>query len=273
MADHIGPSFQTTKHEGREILISAVQFDDELKSGKRSLLDLAPIAAKFGVQGVEYRDVYWREKARELPVLREQVAKLGLKAAYAVLTPLYHADAEQQKQLLQDIEDAHMLGASLLRVNLGERGGDIPETSPLRYSTRVAVQRANGLRLNLSVENSTQRPGHLLEEIKQAMERITCRFTGTNMDFANYAVTGQDPMEAIKALGRRINYVHVKDAQKTAEGWKSTYLGNGTLPLKEIIAAIDATGKHPLFCFEFPGAGDPEGAIAKSLEFMAKLGG
>ena len=65
---------------------------------------------------------------------------------------------------------------------------------------------------------------------------------------------------------------HVKDAKKTPHGWESTYLGNGSLPLKEIISALDATGKRFPVCFEFPGEGDPEGAIRKSLEFMATLG-
>ena len=40
----------------REIFISAVQYDDRLRSGSMSVLELAPLAAAFGVHGVEYRD-------------------------------------------------------------------------------------------------------------------------------------------------------------------------------------------------------------------------
>jgi hypothetical protein len=45
------------------------------------------------------------------------------------------------------------------------------------------------------------------------------------------------------------------------------------LPLKEIIGALDATGKRFPFCFEFPGEGDPERGIRRSLEFLARLEG
>ena len=82
----------------------------------------------------------------------------------------------------------------------------------------------------------------------------------------------QDPIAAIHGLGRWINYIHAKDAKKTGDRWRSTFLGNGSLPLRGIIAALDATGKTVPFCFEFPGEGDPEGAIRKSLEFVGMLG-
>jgi sugar phosphate isomerase/epimerase len=111
-----------------------------------------------------------------------------------------------------------------------------------------------------------------LPDIQATLEAFACRWLGTNLDFANYVGTGQDPIAAIHGLGRWINYIHAKDAKQTGDGWRSTFLGNGNLPLREIVAALDATGKTVPLCFEFPGEGDPEGAIRKSLEFVGKLG-
>jgi sugar phosphate isomerase/epimerase len=261
-----------TEHLRREIFISAIQFEEELTSGARTVLDLAPLAAKLGVQGVEYRDVYWKDKATDLPAVRGQLTKLRLKATYTTLTPLYNRDPTMRQQLLQDIEDAKTLGSPLLRVNLGEQPGGGPDAAAIRMAARGAIERAGKRRIRLSLENNSKAPGHMLEEITGAVEQFNCRFLVINIDFANFVATGQDAVAAIKALAPRIYYTHVKDAKQTPHGWKSTYLGNGTLPLKEIIAALDATGKRFPFCFEFPGEGDPEGAIRKSLEFMATLG-
>jgi sugar phosphate isomerase/epimerase len=258
---------------GREIFISAVQFEDELKSGARTVLDLAPLAAKLGVHGVEYRDVYWKDKARELPAVRDQVTKLRLKATYTTVTTLYSREPAMRLQLLQDIEDAKALGSPLLRVTLGEPPGDGRDVPVIRMAARGAVERASKRRIRMALENNSKAPGHRLEEIKGTVEKFNCRFLTINIDFANFVTTGQDAVTAIKALAPRINYTHAKDLKKTPEGWKATYLGNGTLPLKEIIATLDATGKRIPFCFEFPGEGDPEGSIRKSLEFMARLGG
>jgi sugar phosphate isomerase/epimerase len=135
------------------------------------------------------------------------------------------------------------------------------------------VERAAALRLRLTLENNSKAPDHLLLDVQQTLNTFSCRFFGANLDFANYVTTGQDPIAAVRGLARWINYVHAKDVRKTAEGWQSTYLGNGTLPLKDIIGALDATGKRIPLCFEFPGEGDPEGSIRKSLKFLAALEG
>lgn len=256
----------------REIFISAVQYEDELQSGKRSVLDLASLAAKCGVQGVEYRDVYWKEKTKELPAVREQLIKLKLKGTYTSVTPLYNRDPAMRQQLLQDIEDAKTLGSPLLRVMLGEHPGEGRDAAAIRMAARGAIERASKRRIRLSLENNSKAPGHTVAEMKGAVEKFNCRFLLINIDFANFVTTGQDAVAAVRALAPRINYTHAKDAKKTPDGWKATYLGNGSLPLREIVAALDATGRVIPFCFEFPGEGDPEGAIRKSLEYMARLG-
>jgi len=256
----------------RAIYLSAVQFDEQLTSGKNTLLDLAPFAASLGLQGVEYRDVYWRDKAAELPAVKRQLAQLKLRATYTTVTPLYHPDPARQEQLIRDIEDARALGAILLRVNLGERPGTVPADAGAHYAGRRAVERAAALRTPLSLENNAKAPGHLLPDIQTTLEGFACRWLGANLDFANYAGTSQDPIAAIHRLGRWTNYIHAKDAKQTGDGWRSTFLGNGSLPLREIVAALDAVGKAVPLCFEFPGEGDPEGVIRKSLEFLGMLG-
>jgi sugar phosphate isomerase/epimerase len=257
----------------RELFISAVQYDEQLRSGAKTVLDLAPLAASFGVQGVEFRDMYWREKDSELPQVRRQLAQHKLKAAYATRTPLYHPDPAMQRKLIEDIEDARGLGAMLLRVNVGQRPGAGPADARTHYAGRMGVERAAALRVHLTLENNSRPPDHLLSDMRETLGSFSCRFLGTTIDFANYVTTGQDPLEAIPALARWINYVHVKDARKIAEGWQSTYLGDGNLPLKAIMAALDATGKPIPLCFEFPGDGDPDGRIRKSLEYLATLEG
>ena len=266
-------SHSTQTPGSRVIFISTVQFDEQIKAGAKTVLDLAPLAASLGVQGVEYRDVHWKDKAAELPAIRRQLVKFKLRAAYTTMTPLYHPDPAQQRQIIQDLDDARALGAMLLRVNLGERPGDSPADALAHYGGRKAVERAAALRIPLSLENNAKAPGHLLGDIRKTLDVFSCRWMGTNIDFANYAVTGQEPVTAIRSLARWMNYIHAKDARNTGDGWHSTYLGNGTLPLKEIFGALDAAKKGVPFCFEFPGEGDPEGAIRKSLDFMARLDG
>ncbi|HSB72895.1 MAG TPA: TIM barrel protein [Candidatus Methylomirabilis sp.] len=260
-----------TERRAREIFISSVQFDRDLKAGSRTVLSLAPLAARLGVQGVEYRDVHWKEKAAELPAVRAQLTELKLQAAYTTVTPLFSREPAMRQRLLQDIQDAQALGARLLRVNLGEEPGGA-DAAAIRTAARQAIQQAGNRQVHLSLENNASQPGEKLAEIRRALQEFDSLVLGTNVDFANYVTTGQDPIQAIEALAPWINYTHAKDARRTADGWQATYLGNGTLALKEIVAALDATGKRFPFCLEFPGEADPEGAIRKSLEFIASPG-
>ena len=253
----------------RPFLISAVHFDAELKSGKMSVLDLAPLAAKYGAQGVEYRDIYWKDKAKELPAVRDQAAGLELVVTYTTVTTLYSNDTQKQARLLADIEDAKALNAQLLRVNLGVRPAAGPEAAGQREAARKAIESASRSGVKLALENNATAPGEQLSDIKATLEEFNSPVLGTNIDFANYATSGQDPLNAIQALAPWIIYVHAKDAEKTDKGWKTTYLGGGTLPLKEILSALDKTGRSFLFCFEFPGAGDPEGGLVKSRAYLA----
>jgi sugar phosphate isomerase/epimerase len=253
----------------RILYLSAVQCDAELRAGTRSVLELAPLAASLGLHGVEYREGHWRDKARELLTIKGQLLRHKLRAVYAVTTPLYSDDPSMQARLLQDIEDAREMGAFLVRAMLGILPVGGPVNAPIRYAARQAVERAGGRRIVLSLENNSKTPGEKMESLCSALEGFDCRYVGTTLDFANYAVTGQSPLKAIQVLSRWINYVHIKDATETAQGWVSTFPGNGSLPVAEILAALDGIGRRLPFCLECPGEGDPEGTIRKSLAFLS----
>jgi sugar phosphate isomerase/epimerase len=254
----------------REFFISAVQIDAELRSGARTVLDLALLAQRHGARGAEYRDYYWKDKEKELPAVRDQFSRLGLLAAYTTNTTLYNTDPSLQAQLLRDIEDARALGSPLLRVNLGPR--PTPDrAAAVREAARRAIEHATRCGIRLALENNARPPGEQLSEIREALEAFNAPALGTNIDFANYVTCNQDPIAAIKALSRWIIYVHAKDALRTAAGWKSVSLGAGSLPLKDIFAALDATGSRFPLCFEFPGEGDPDGAISQSKAWLQQV--
>ncbi len=235
-----------------------------------SILDVAPVARRHGLQGVEYRDVYWRDKARELPAVRDQLAELGLAGVYATFTPLFSRDPAKQAQLRQDLADAHALGARLLRVFRGERPSAEGDGA-LRDAAHALADQAASFGIQLALENHIGQLGNKLADVLETLGWFAPSVVGTNVDIANYVCNGQDPVEAIKAVGPRIVYCHLKDAKETPEGLKQTFLGNGSLPFRDIMAALAATGRTFPFTFEFDGEGDPEGAIAKSIACLAEV--
>ncbi|HEX9016707.1 MAG TPA: sugar phosphate isomerase/epimerase family protein [Chloroflexota bacterium] len=257
----------------RDVLICGVQFDAELKSGSMTQLDLAPIARRLGAQGAEYREVYWKDRATEIPAVRKQLDDLGLKCTYATFTTLFNRDPEKQRQLMRDLEDAHALGAPMMRVFRGERPGDGPEDAHMLEAARAVAARAAAYGMRLALENFRGPGATQMEEIQETIERLADPAIGVNIDTSNYVMNQQDPVDAIKLLGPHIIYTHLKDAHDTGSGLETTYLGNGIVSIAEIIAALDETGRDFPLCFEFGGEGDPEGAISKSLAYLNRIWG
>lgn len=144
-------------------------FRKGIEVGKHVSLRFGSLAAKYGAQGVEYRDVYWKDKVRELTAVGNQLARMKLKATYTTVTTLYNRDQAKQKQLLQDIEDAKSLGSPLLRVQLGVRPGSGPVDAAVRRAAKEAVDYAKSLGIKLALENNSRPPGEKLSDIKATL--------------------------------------------------------------------------------------------------------
>jgi sugar phosphate isomerase/epimerase len=255
------------------ILLSCVQFDAALKSGAMAVADLAPVAARLGVDGVEYREVYWRDKVREAPAAREQIERHGLRATYATFTPLFSADPAVRAQLLTDIDDAAALGSPLLRVFIGVR--DLPagpEQGPEIWAgARAAVGRAGERGLRLALENHINVLGPRWSQIRDVLLALDSPVMGTNIDTSNYVQNGEPLMTAIAELTPWIIYSHLKDL-RTVDGQHSVVpLGQGSLDFAAILAAYGRVGTAFPLCFEFPGGDAPEAAIAGSLAHLKRV--
>ncbi len=58
-----------------------------------------------------------------------------------------------------------------------------------------------------------------------------------NMSAANFSV-GETPEQVIKNLGAYVKHVHINDAQKTDDGVEFCLMGEGKLPIKEMMLAL-----------------------------------
>ena len=255
----------------RQVLMSCVQYDSEIKSGKLSVLDMPAVAAKLGLAGVEYREVYWHDKATELPTLVARMSDAGLRTTYATFNTLFNADPAIRAALQEDLEDAAALGSTLLRVFRGEWPADNAEGEAMWDAARALIKRAGELGVTLAIENYARTPGNKLADVFGIVSQLNPMIVGTNIDVSNYVLNDEDPIAAIRALAPRVRYVHLKDVAITAKGKTPTYIGNGQLPYGDILTELEATGQDFPLCFEFGGEGDPELALRKSLDCLASL--
>jgi sugar phosphate isomerase/epimerase len=252
--------------EFRPILMSTVQYDSELRSGQRSLTEVLQVAKRLGVDGAELRDVYWADKSADLLACRRLSEELGLRLAYATFARLFGAEPNGRESVRQAIEDGAALGARIVRIF----PGPVPDDAdgPGWAGARALIDLAATRGIVLALENYSGTPGGRLDEIERVLRQIDSPALGTNVDIGNYNLNGQDVPTAIRALGPRIVYTHLKHNRRVEDKNEATYLGGGDLPLDETMAEFGRLAQPVTYCFEFAGGGEPEERIRKSLDYL-----
>ncbi|MCC6455554.1 MAG: sugar phosphate isomerase/epimerase [Caldilineaceae bacterium] len=248
----------------RPILISVVQYQSQLESGTMSIADMVKKAHEFGVDGVELRRELWPAYKSELATVRKQIDELGLLVTFATFSTIFNEDEAAHQLLLEDIETAAALGSPLLRVFPGATPA--AEGDKGWAKAREAVDHAAQHGIKLALENFARTPGGTLAEISHILQRIDSPALRANIDLGNYSNHNENVLDAIKQIGEKAIYVHVKDAGSPATA--PLALGEGVLPLAQIFAAIDQLPQRILLCFEFPGGDDPDQHIQNAQSLM-----
>ena len=249
----------------RPIFISVMQYEDRLKSGAATVFDVIETAHQMGADGVELRRETWPHWQAELPAARARIEELGLLAAYATHVTLFPSAPDGQQTLLQDIDAAAALGSPILRVFQGPAPDR--DDAPAWQAARAAVDHAAAQDIVIALENYVGMPGGKLAEIARVLAQIASPALGTNIDIGNYAQHNQDVVDAIQTIGSRAVYAHLKD-KSGVSGEPPIPLGDGILPLRDILHALDQLPQQVLYCFEFRGGDDPEAGIERSLAFL-----
>ena len=249
----------------RPVLISVMQYEDELTAGTLATRDVIAAAARLGADGIEIRPEFWRDKARELPEARDLIAGHGLLVTNATRNTFFSAEPDGAARLREDIDDTRTLGAGQLRVFSGPIPADDDEAG--WAAGRAMVEYAASQGIVLALENYAWTPGGRLAEIARIVGRIDSPALGVNIDIGNYPRHGDDVPTAIRTLGARAVSAHLKD-QDGPPDFVSHPLGGGGLPLGAIMAELDRLPQRLIYCFEFRGGGDPDGRIASSLKYI-----
>jgi sugar phosphate isomerase/epimerase len=252
------------KDEMRPVLISVAHYLDELESGEMTVFDIIETADRLGAGGVELRREPWAAWENELESAQTEIERRGLLVTYATHITLFSADPGDGALLRRDIESAAALGSPLLRVFQGPAPANDDEAG--WQAGQDAVDYAASYGIVLALENYARVPGGSVAEIKRVLDHIPSPALATNIDIANYTNHDEDVVAAIQAVGERAIYAHLKD--KSPGSGDLTYLGGGTLPLPDILDALDRLPQRVIYCFEFRGGGEPEERIKRSLAYL-----
>lgn len=241
-------------------------------------------AAEYGYEGVELRIYKGEVIPADLPAdERRQVRQLFADRGVAICcvsasTRFASADAseraQQEDELRRYVELANDLGAPLVRTFGGNMPPDVPEATVFAYvaeSLQRVAERVgeSGARIVLETHDAFSSG----RAVAAVLGRVPSRAVGALWDTHHPYRTGETADETYNLLASRLYHTHVKDARRKGDGWQLVLLGEGEVPVREVLTTLQRRGYDGWICVEWekmwhPEIEEPEVAFPQHLRVM-----
>jgi sugar phosphate isomerase/epimerase len=206
------------------------------------------LSQEAGADGVEVRGELLVDPTRELPEIARAVAQWGAKVVYSSPEPLWAADGALDFTAVQRAVDAaKLLGAPRLKMSIGDFRG--AASGDFR---RLAETVAG---LDLVIENDQTASAGTVDALQAFFRAADDAGTPLPMtfDMGNWHWTGEDPLDAARALSARVGYVHCKGVQRQPRRWVAVPIEDSAAPWRAVLRAMP----HALpWAIEYPLVGD-----------------
>lgn len=256
-----------------------------VRSGEVDTVSFVKYAASVRAQGVELLNIFWKDRDREIPLVRQALADAGLTVAvYDATNDFSRQDpaerAAQVTRVKEDVDVALELGTDTVRVFAGDlRDGIRFETcldwivSGLQECASYAASRG----VTLTLENHGKLAGRS-SQVAEILRLVGSPALKVTIDTANFLLVDEDPNAAIRAVAAQTGHVHFKDFRPAPADYQGrTYrslagkpfigvvAGQGSVDLKQAVADLRAAGYDKWLSIEFESETDPLTGTAASL--------
>ncbi|WP_459554995.1 sugar phosphate isomerase/epimerase family protein [Lacunimicrobium album] len=256
-----------------------------IQGGKINNLEFAKIAKeKLGIDGVEYVNQFFKDKAKDEAYLGE-MKKIA--ADHGVTSVLIMVDGEgalgdkDEKKRMQTVENhkkwvdaAKFLGCHAIRVNAGSSGSYGEQMMLAADGLRKLSEYGDTMGINVIVENhgGLSSNGAWLYSVMRIVDHPRC---GTLPDFGNFVVdskTVYDHYLGLRELMPFAKAISVKTYDFKDNAPYSTFRGDREFDLKKMMGIVSEF-KYTGYCgIEYEGGKLEEmDGIAKTKEILVKI--
>ena len=207
------PSNQITNEDDLFFKMSLAQWSlhRTLFGNKMNTLDFAAKSRSFGLEGLEYVNGFFKDKAKDMSYLKAMNLRADSEGQQNVLIMidgeggLAHTDNKERFTAIENhykwVEVAHFLGCHAIRVNLA---GGIDRNEAVKASIdslNTLSEFAKGSNINVLVENhgGFSSDGKWMTDVFSQIENKNC---GTLPDFGNFCIEKNKEGVCIKAYDK-----------------------------------------------------------------------
>ncbi len=272
----------------RAITIYSVNncFEEE----KMDISGFLKFASEAGAEAIDV-GYYWKDEAEEIRKLPEWLKKYSLKLGAYICRNDFNsaepADIERQCNIVRHaIDNASLLGIKFVRVFITwfifeKTYWDIkPWLIPvLENLTAYAENRG----VVLAIENHGY-IGNASDELLDVLKEVSSENLRILLDFGNFLLVGEDPLDGVRALAPFTVHVHIKDFRilppdgppqelftKDGRYLVPTVVGEGDLDIEGSLRILKEAGYDGYLSIECEAPGDARANTLSSLRTLDKL--
>ncbi len=183
------------------------------------------------------------------PALRDLLASRHLTLVALSSGAVRLGTAESERQMIEDhVARARFLrdaGGSYLQVTDEKPAGREVTTEDIARVGRLLTEigkRTADLGIPLGYHNHMGTIGEKPGDVDRILESSDPAFVRFELDIAHYSQGGGDPAQAIRRHAGRLLFLHIKDVQRTPSEYRFVELGQGSVDVKSVLAALNEVG-------------------------------
>jgi sugar phosphate isomerase/epimerase len=167
---------------------------------------------------------------------------------------------------------ASELGIPIVRVFGGKRPDGVDEAASIENVADGLNELAPvAERAGVTVALETHDDFSSARVVARVMERVTSRAIGVIWDTHHPHRVGESSEQIWQAIGERLVHVHVKDARRRGDDWDLVLMGEGEVPVREVIQLLRRAGYAGFVTVEWekkwhPEIPPPEIALPQHIE-------
>ncbi|MBQ7347315.1 MAG: sugar phosphate isomerase/epimerase [Clostridia bacterium] len=283
-----------------KLAVSSYSFQQYIKAGKMTQLDVVKKAAEMDFAGIDFTDLM----PNSAPTLADQLAyaaeirkeaeRYGVEiVAYTIGANLFRGseeeDAREVARLCGQVDVAAAMGASILRhdVCYSEKVGE----RLIGFERMLPVIAQNARKITAyaqekGIRTCSENHGYIAQD-SDRVERLFYAVDHENyallVDIGNFACVDEDSMKAVSRLAPYAIHAHAKDfhihsfgyTPKEGEKVFSTRacrvlsgcaIGDGDIPVEQCVAILKRAGYDAYLTIEYEGNDDCLAGISRGLQ-------
>jgi len=248
-----------------------------------TLATAASLGSQYGYQGIELRLIDGELIDPSMPAaaraaVRQTVAAAGLPVV-AVDSSIRLTGEDPGPELSSFLELASDWECPLVRV-FGGSLSDEAEARRGQMANAARVLEASiplASRLGVAIGVETHDSFSAASTVAELLAAVDSPWAGAVWDSHHPHRMGESPADVYQALGQRILLAQVKDARRaagSADDWQLTLLGEGEVPVREMLGLLIAGGYQGWISVEWekrwhPEIEEPDVALPQHLKLLS----